>query len=261
MGAVALAVMVLAGLAGSVVGANGWAGLPRAATVVDPAVAAVVGRVDLERALQDARRLSGELPLCLGPDCETVANRVTGGQGVERAVDWLAAESSGMGFAVTVVPWKHGASAGRNVFARRGGVVTPTEEVWFVAHADGVSDCPGGRCPAADDNASGTVEGLELLRALADTPTARTVVVMFSTGEEQGMLGVSAWLATAPAADLARARALVNADMVAWDGDGDRVMEIYHGGEAPSIRLAESMAAVFAAYAPELRPRLNPGCG
>ncbi len=227
----------------------------------EPAVAAVVDRVDLDRALDDARRLSGELPLCVGGDCASLVNRVTGSDDLERAVDWLAQESAGLGFTVTVLPWTRGKYAGRNVFARRSGVVTPTEEVWFVAHVDGVASCPGGRCPAADDNGSGTVEGLELLRALADVPTARTVVVMFSTGEEQDSQGVRAWLDAADPADLARIQSSVNADMVAWDGDGDRVMELYHGDEAPSIRLAEAMSATLAVYAPLLRPRINPGCG
>jgi hypothetical protein len=74
-------------------------------------------------------------------------------------------------------------------------------------------------------------------------------------------MGVVAWLGGAPAADLARIRALVNADMVGWDGDGDRAMELYHGDVASSIRLAEAMSATLSAYAPLLRPRLNPGCG
>lgn len=227
----------------------------------DPAVAAVVSRVDLERALDDARRLSGDLPLCVADACAPLVNRVTGSNDLERAVDWLAAESAVPGFAVTVLPWTRGRYAGRNIFARRAGTITPTEEVWYVAHADGVAGCPAGRCPAADDNASGTVQGLELLRALAGVPTARTVVVMFSTGEEQDSQGVRAWLDGADPAELARIQALVNADMVAWDGDGDRVMELYHGDETPSIRLAEAMSATLAVYAPELRPSINPGCG
>ncbi|MCB0216213.1 MAG: M28 family peptidase [Caldilineae bacterium] len=227
----------------------------------DPAVAALVARVDLDRALDEARRLSGELPLCLAEDCATLGNRVTGSADLERAVDWLAEHAAVPGFAVTVGPWARAGKTGRNVFARRAGVLTPTEEIWYVAHVDGVASCPEGRCPAADDNASGTLAGLELLRALEGRPTARTVVVMFSTGEEQDSLGVRAWLDAAPPAELARIRALVNADMLAWDGDGDRVMELYHGDEAASIRLAEAMSATLAVYAPNLRPRINPGCG
>jgi hypothetical protein len=61
---------------------------------------------------------------------------------------------------------------------------------------------------------------------------------MFTTGEELNVLGLKSWLETVPQEDLDRIRALINADMIGWDGDSDRVMELYYGDEAPSIRLA-----------------------
>ena len=232
-----------------------------APAAADPVIEAVLDGVDIERALEDARRLSGEVPLCLGEDCATLHNRVTGSTDLERAVDWLIEESEDLGYAVSVAGWQGQNRSGRHVFARREGLITPTAEIWYVAHVDGVAGCPEGRCPAADDNASGAVAGLELLRALADHPSAYTLVVMFTTGEEQNVLGVESWLETVPQAELDRIRALINADMIGWDGDGDRVMELYHGDEAPSIRLAEAMSATLALYTPMLRPRINPGCG
>lgn len=232
-----------------------------APAAADPAIETVLDLVDIERALEDARRLSGDIPLCAGEDCATLHNRVTGSTDLERAVDWIIEESEDLGYTVSVAGWQGGNRSGRHVFARREGLITPTEEIWYVAHVDGVDSCPDGRCPAADDNASGTVAGLELLRALEDHPSAYTLVVMFTTGEEQNVLGVESWLETVPQEDLDRIRALVNADMIGWDGDGDRVMELYHGDEAPSIRLAEAMSATLALYTPGLRPRINPGCG
>lgn len=73
--------------------------------------------------------------------------------------------------------------------------------VVFGAHFDSISRKPGGYAPGADDNASGTVVLLELLRTLAEKtshkdtepwqPLRNTVEFHFYTAEEVGLLGSS----------------------------------------------------------------------
>lgn len=68
-------------------------------------------------------------------------------------------------------------------------MVSLEHEIYFVAHMDGVADSP-----AADDDASGVVSLLELARILRNRAIRNTVVLVFSTGEEQGALGVDSYI-------------------------------------------------------------------
>jgi acetylornithine deacetylase/succinyl-diaminopimelate desuccinylase-like protein len=228
-------------------------------------VAQLVNRVNRERAINELRRLSGELPLCVDGDCWPLANRLTMGDELAHAMDYVADEVRALGYTVDDAEWTYGRVTDRNVFATRTGLVRPDEQVYFVAHVDGVGNCPAGLCPAADDNASGTVAGLEIARALADVELDRTLVIMFSTGEEQGMYGARAYIAGLSGDELDAIKHLVNADMVGWDGDDDNLVELYHGDEdgdeAESRAQAEFMAEVIEAYTPELEVHLEPGCG
>jgi acetylornithine deacetylase/succinyl-diaminopimelate desuccinylase-like protein len=234
---------------------------PDGELVADARIVELVNRVDRERALDELSRLTGDAPLCVDNDCWPLANRLTSSDELAHATDYVAAELRDLGYEVAVAPWSYGRVADRNVFARKRGATVPDELVYYVAHVDGVAACPAGLCPAADDNGSGTVAGLEIARALAGVELERTLVFMFSTGEEQGMLGARAYINDLPRDDLEAIRYLVNVDMIGWDGDGDNVIELYHGDEEKSRAQAMLMRDVIEAYTPELVPRLDPGCG
>lgn len=228
---------------------------------VDPAVQELVNAVEGERALNDLRQLAGDVPLCTSSECRKLTNRLTGSSDLELATDYIAEELTDSGYDVDIQPWRRGLYSDRNVLARKTGVVSPTEEVYFVAHVDGVASCPARRCPAADDNASGTVGGLEVARIFADTQFARTLVLMFSTGEEQNTQGVSRYLEQLPPDELKRIRYLVNVDMIGWDGNGDSVIELYYGDHSPSRALAEKMKEAVLTYEPRLVPHIDSRCG
>lgn len=233
--------------------------------VADPRIAALMDRVDRDRALDELSRLTGAAPLCVDDDCWPLANRLTMSDELAHAMAYVADELRGMGYEVTVEPWTYGRLQDVNVFATKPGTTAPNETIYYVAHVDGVGNCPAGLCPAADDNGSGTVAGLEIARALADVQLERTLVFMFSTGEEQGMYGARAYIRDLPRDELEAIQYLVNVDMIGWDGDDDNVVELYHGdetgNEAASRAQAEFMKDVIEAYTPELVPRLDPGCG
>lgn len=252
--AVAVAGIALLDLA-LAAGGRPAAGTPAAVVPAAPAP------IDPDRVLEDVRRLSGDVPLCVDGSCITVTNRLTGSTDLAQAMAYAVAAVREAGYETSWHDWTRGAWSDRNLIARRTGVVSPTDEVYVVAHVDGVSSCPDGRCPGADDNASGTAAVLEVARAFAHVPTERTVVFLLSTGEEQGSLGVKELVAGMSAAELGRIVALVNLDMVGYDGDGDRVMELYHEEHAPSLALAETMSETIRGAGLNLVPRLNPGCG
>lgn len=89
------------------------------------------------------------------------------------------------------------------------------EWVAYVAHYDGVGF---GEPTAGDsiwngfiDNAAGCATLLEIARAMAARPPARSVLFLFVTAEEQGLLG-SNWFVHEPPIPLERIRAVLNVD-------------------------------------------------
>ncbi len=65
----------------------------------------------------------------------------------------------------------------------------------------------------ADDNASGTAAVLELAARFATNPARRSMLFMGFSGEEKGLLGSKAWVAT-PTVPLSDVAAMINLDMV-----------------------------------------------
>jgi Peptidase family M28/PDZ domain len=65
----------------------------------------------------------------------------------------------------------------------------------------------------ADDNASGAVALVEIARLLAAAPPRRSVVLVAFAGEELGLLGSAAYVAS-PAVPMDRTYAMINLDMV-----------------------------------------------
>ncbi len=66
---------------------------------------------------------------------------------------------------------------------------------------------------SADDNASGSAAGLAMAEQMARTPTRRSVIFMWDSGEEQGLWGTRRF-AGQPPVPLDRIVALVNVDMI-----------------------------------------------
>jgi Zn-dependent M28 family amino/carboxypeptidase len=116
------------------------------------------------------------------------------------------------------------------------------------------------RYPAADDNASSVVNGLELARVFSSRSFGRTIVLFFSTGEEQGARGVREYLAQLSPDELAAIKYVINRDVTGYDANGDEVMELVHGGHPPSQALAQVMSATIDAYELNLDQRMIVGC-
>jgi hypothetical protein len=231
-------------------------------TVISPTqvVWEMLGQVNRDRALSDLRRLTGEEPICIGTDCYTITNRLTGGEGLHWATDYISQELVSLGYSVEFQDWSRSGRSDRNVIARKTGVYSPTEEVYFVAHVDGVGT-GNERFPAADDDGSGAVDNLELARILSSRPFSRTVVLLFTTGEEEGELGAWSYLNQLSPPELGSIRYAVDVDMVGYDANHDGVMELWHGGHSPSLALTQMMSETIRAYHLNLVPTFIVGCG
>jgi hypothetical protein len=219
----------------------------------------MLGQVDKARIVTDLRRLTGDEPICASGGCKTVANRRTGSEGLERAMDYIYAELAGRGYSLEFRDWSREGESDRNLIARKSGVSAPTEEIYLVAHVDGVGS-GAERFPSADDNGSGAVDLLEVARVLAPYSFNRTLVLFFSTGEEQGTLGVTSHLAQLSSAELSKIKTVVNVDMVGYDGNDDGVMELWYGDHQPSLAVTQVMSDTIRDYSLALVPQFVAGC-
>lgn len=145
-------------------------------------------------------------------------------RGIRAAARWLKSELDAAGVprteleSVELPPSTRVPKGGTfvNVVATIPGTVTPDRRYYVVAHMDSMptdvmdatSDAPG-----ANDNASGTAAAAEIARVFGKVPLESTVVVLLTSGEEQGLLGAKAH------AELARSRgedirAVLNNDII-----------------------------------------------
>lgn len=220
----------------------------------------MLGQVSEERDLTDLRKLSGEDPICIDNTCYTITNRLTGSVGLHWAKDYIYQELVSLGYSIEFLDWSRSGSTDQDIIVRKPGSVLPGEEIYFVAHMDGVKS-GAEHFPAADDNASGVVDILELARVLDKYSFSRTLVLLFSTGEEQGTLGVQSYLDQLTPQELSAIKYVVDIDMVGYDANNDKVMELWYGGHSPSLNLAQMMDQTIKAYQINLAPGFVVGCG
>ena len=118
----------------------------------------------------------------------------------DRVRDYLAAELTKLGVApgiqrtTGVTPRYQVAGSVENIVARLKGTSGSSDAVLLAAHYDSVPSGPG----AADDGA-GVAAILETLRALRAGPILRNdLILLLTDGEEDGLLGASAFMAEHP---------------------------------------------------------------
>jgi len=220
----------------------------------------LLAEVDKDRALNDLRQLAGDAPICTDKGCYTIMNRVTGGEGLQWAKDYVSQELAGLGYSVELHDWSRKGQNDQNLIARKTGSLLPNEEVYFVAHLDGVKKGLGKRFPAADDNASGVVDLLELARVLSSLSLSRTAVFLFTTGEEEGALGAKGYIDQLSPEALSVIQYVVNIDTIGYDENRDGAMQLWFGDHTPSRALTEVMSDTIRAYQLNLIPRIIAGC-
>ncbi len=120
----------------------------------------------------------------------------------DRVRDYLVAQLTALGLtpeiqrATGVTPRYEVAGTVENIVARLKGTSGATDAVALVAHYDSV---PAG--PGAGDDGAGVAALLETLRALrAGPPLRNDILFVITDGEEDGLLGASAFVAENPAA-------------------------------------------------------------
>lgn len=221
----------------------------------------ILEKIDLESALTDLRLLTGEEPVCLEDKCYTITSRETGSKGLSWAKKYIDHELANLGYSVEYHDWSRGGYSDQNMIVRKVGILHPKEELYFIAHLDGAKPSLLSRRPAANDNASGVVDLLQLARVLSSYSFERTFVLLFSTGEEQGTLGVKSYLEQLSLDRLKAIKYAVNIDVIGYDANQDHVMELWHGDHPPSLELVGLMSQIIHDYQLDLTPVFIVGCG
>ena len=86
------------------------------------------------------------------------------------------------------------------------------------------------------------------------------MVLLFTTGEEQGTLGAESYLDQLSSEELGSIKYVVSVDMVGYDANDDRVMELWSGDHLPSLALTRTMSETINAFQLGLVPQLVQGC-
>jgi acetylornithine deacetylase/succinyl-diaminopimelate desuccinylase-like protein len=215
----------------------------------------MIGQVNQDRALQDLRRLTGVEPICVDHGCYKITNRFTGSVDIQWAKDYIYEQLVSLGYSVEIQDWSRSGYADQNLIVTKTGIIDPEDEIYFIAHMDGVNNSP-----AADDDASGVVSILELARILRGHYFNKTVVLLFSTGEEQGALGVQSYVDQLTPIQLSGIKYVVNVDMLGYDANNDGVMELWSGDHAPSLAFTQLLTDIISVYNFDLMPEIVTGC-
>ena len=145
----------------------------------------------------------------------------------------------------------------RNIVLSIPGGDLSKEEILVTAHFDSISiNDAVSYAPGADDNATGSAALLELSELLSDLTLRRTVKLIWFSGEEQGLVGSSAWVYAHREGHI---RGVINLDSIGWNGDSNPRMEINAADDDGSRFLAECVLSLISVYSPALVPELLTG--
>ena len=137
------------------------------------------------------------------------------------ARDWIAATFTDLGWSVSFQSFFLIGGASYNVIGERRGFAYP-EDIYIVgAHMDSTSPQSTTLAPGAEDNAGGTAALLEIARVLQDRRPASTIRLIAFSGEEQGLVGSSAYVSYLrdKSQELERVRGVYILDMIGYTSD------------------------------------------
>jgi hypothetical protein len=142
----------------------------------------------------------------------------------------------------------------RNVVATLPGVAHPDEIVYICSHIDATSPTPDVCAPGADDNGSGSATVVEAARVLSQYVFERTIKFVCFNGEEQGLVGSSAYAADM-AAQGENIVGVYDIDMIAYRGTDAAPADLVIYTDSPSQGLASTVSDVIQTYLPtQLEP-------
>ena len=232
--------------------------------VVNPLVQQIVDATSQAAWFQYVKDLSGENPVVIGGQTWTISTRYSNAmfptpQANAHATEYLEDKGAQWGYAGVresytsadsgcsqPTPWQN------LIFVVPGQVdFGKHQQVLFVNHYDTISFSNAeslSYAPGADDAISGGAAILEAMRTFKDYAFKNTVVFAWFSGEEVGICGSTAYSRQHPSADMWR---VINMDQTAFDGDLNRLMDVYNWdttNSPASVALGDAFVQANADY-------------
>lgn len=219
----------------------------KAAVVSNAWVSEMVAHIQQTNLYVAMAELTGIQPVVADGSYTNIRSRhQNSGVGIQRATALAYEQFNALGLQPSYHAWTNGGRTNRNVVGTLPGTSAASEIVIVCAHIDNMPS--GASAPGADDNASGSLAVLAAAEALRNFSFERTLRFVLFTGEEQNLLGSAIYAAAAEAAndDIV---AVLNLDMIAWDGNGDKVLNLYvRPGNAAELDIATTFTNVVRTY-------------
>ena len=210
----------------------------------------IINQVNLDALVLTVNEFSGEQSVVINGITETITNRQQANNNL--AADYLVQRFNQLDN-ITVNPQQFDGN-GRNIIATQLGKTNPNNIYIICGHYDTVADY------CADDNASGTATILEIARILSTQCLDNTIVYALWDEEENGLNGSRAYAIEA-VTNNDNILGVLNIDMMAYDGDGDKSVDIdIHQNDAASLAMSNDIVSVFNTYTFDLNINIvDPG--
>lgn len=218
----------------------------------DPIIESMLDDVSIDSLIYYASAISGEFPIEVGSNVETISSRNRNFPGNAIAADFI--EQKFQDFGLTTSVQSFGAT-GENVLATQTGQLFPNQKVVICGHYDSMP-ANGTASPAADDDGSGTAAIMEAARVLSQYNFAYTIVYAAWDEEEYGLVGSNHYATQAENNDDSLV-AVINVDAIAWDGNGDSLARVHVRNIANSVNLGAVAANMISTYGINLQIETN----
>lgn len=162
---------------------------------------------------------------------EAFVSRYSDSDSIMAARDWIADKFQSYGLDVTLDPfhptWSNPVHDPLyNVVGDITGTTAPETYIVVGAHYDATSSGNARLvAPGADDNGSGTSMCIEFARILSDFDVPKSFRIICFAGEEQGLVGSSAYVENHPGLNI---EFMINADMIANNSGGNTFVRFLH---------------------------------
>jgi hypothetical protein len=215
----------------------------------DSAINDIINEVNLDSLVFNVRVLSGEDSTFVNGEKVLIKTRAAQ-SGNELAAEYITERLENYGLSVTQ---QNFGSEGTNVVATQTGTDFPNEYYMICAHYDAVTYY------AADDNASGTATVIEAARLLSGQEFPYSIIYALWDEEEIGLVGSAYYASHANTLGL-NIEAVINIDMIGWDGNDDGLIEVHTTAFNDSERLSYFVLNMNSIYSLNLLPTvINPG--
>ena len=231
------------------------AALPIVSHAQISSIQAIIDSVNIDTLMFRTEEISGERGVFVNGVVDTIFSRNRNRPGNELAFKFIRNKLISYGYQIDSASF--GAAGGKNIWAKKIGIVYPNKSVILCAHYDAMPNGP--ISPGADDDGSGIAAVLEAARVLVNYDFEYTIIFALWDDEEYGLLG-SANFANAAFNANDTIHGVINMDAIAHDSDNDAIARVHAKPIGNSEAIADTVLSVNIGYNIGLNMILvNPG--